>query len=99
MAEATQSSTNAQEFEDDASYGWWLNSHPAGFVLAVTTRRPPVLHTARCKDIDRDRRPGRLKAKGSRQICAAAKLDLRNWAKQYLPPEVQMLARCPKCAP
>jgi hypothetical protein len=87
------------EFPDDASYSWWRDSHPDGYVLAVRARHPPVLHHARCSDVDRDRRPGRLKAKGSRQLCADAKSVLRTWARQEIATGDQLLARCPKCAP
>src|SRR5687767_12088061 len=52
------------ELPDDAEYGWWLNTHPDGFVLAVRTRSAPLLHRATCPEIDRDVHPGRLKAKG-----------------------------------
>lgn len=87
------------EFDDDAAYGWWRGSHPDGYVLAVRARHPPVLHRARCSDVDRDRRPGRLKAKGSRQLCADTKSALRAWAARELTTESQLLARCPKCGP
>lgn len=99
MAESPDPFTDAVELEDDASYSWWRDSHPEGFVLAVRARHPPVLHRAGCRDVDRDRRPGRLKAKGSRQLCAEMKSALRAWARRELPPSEQLLARCPKCAP
>jgi len=91
--------TATWEFEDDASYSWWRNSHPDSFVLAVRARRPPVLHRSVCKDVDRDVRPGRLKAKGSRQICAEMKPALREWAKRELPEQGLLLDKCPKCGP
>lgn len=88
------------EFDgDDAGYSWWRNTHPDGFVLALRARHPPLLHRARCSDVDRDRRPGRLKAKGSRQICADTKSALRAWAREQVEGDDQLLARCPKCGP
>jgi hypothetical protein len=87
------------EFDDDAAYAWWRNTHPDGFVLAVRARHAPVLHKARCPDVDRDRRPGRLKAKGSRQLCADAKSPLRAWLKRESPELEGMIDRCPKCGP
>ena len=62
--------TETAEFPDDAAYAWWLNSHPGGFVLAVRAKHAPILHRARCPEVDRDRHGGRLLAAGSRQICA-----------------------------
>jgi hypothetical protein len=88
-----------EEHEDDASYSWWLNTHPSGYVLAVRARHPPMLHRARCSDVDRDRRPGRLKAKGARQLCADNKTALRAWLAREMPDAAQIVARCPKCAP
>ena len=87
------------EFDDDASYSWWRDSHPEGFILAIRARHPPLLHRAVCSDLDRDRHPGRLKAKGSRQLCADMKSALRAWANSEVSPPVLLLARCPKCAP
>jgi hypothetical protein len=84
---------------DDAGYAWWRNSHPDGFILALRARHAPVLHLARCGDVDRDRRPGRLTAKGARQICGTTKSGLRAWLKQELPDAAAMIDRCPKCAP
>ena len=84
---------------DDAAYAWWRNAHPAGYVLAVRARQPPMLHRASCSEVDRDRHPGRLRAKGSRQICAESKPALRAWATRELPEHAALLARCPKCAP
>jgi hypothetical protein len=89
----------AVEFTDDAAYAWWRNANPDGFILAVRARHPPVLHRARCGDVDRDRRPGRLKAKGSRQLCAGTTAALRAWLEQEDPEHVAVPARCPKCAP
>jgi hypothetical protein len=99
MFHSEDSPPDAAEFTDDASYGWWRNSRPSGYVLAVTSRRPPLLHKARCRDVDPDRRPGRLFARGSRLICADAKTSLRAWVKRELPEEVQLLDRCEKCGP
>lgn len=99
MAESTDPTPETTEYEDDASYLWWRDSHPDGYVLAVRARHPPVLHRARCPDVDRDRRPGRLKAKGARQLCSDTKSALRAWVQRELPDESGLLARCPKCAP
>jgi hypothetical protein len=99
MDDTAGSFPEVSEFEDDASYAWWRNSHPDGYVLAVRARHAPMLHRARCSDVDRDRRPGRLKAKGSRQLCADTKPVLRAWAKCEIASGDQLLARCPKCAP
>jgi hypothetical protein len=94
------STTETQEFAaDDAGYAWWRNTHPDGYVLDIRARRPPLLHRARCSDVDRDRRPGRLKAKGSRQICADAKTALRAWLRHEVPGDGAMIERCPKCGP
>jgi hypothetical protein len=93
------SSTEALEFEDDAGYAWWRNTHEDGYVLALRARHPPVLHRARCTDVDRDRRPGRLKARGSRQLCADTKAALRGWLKREIPGAGLLIERCPKCAP
>jgi hypothetical protein len=86
------------EFETDAEYAWWRNTHPSGYVLALRARHTPLLHRATCGDVDRDRRPGRLKAKGSRQICADGKAALRGWLERGAPGS-GMIERCPKCAP
>jgi hypothetical protein len=91
--------TSTDEFPDDASYAWWRNTHPSGFVLAVRAKQPPLLHRASCSEVDRDRHPGRLHAKGSRQICAHTKDALRGWAARELPEAGAVLARCPKCSP
>lgn len=99
MAESPDSYAETAEFTDDASYAWWRNSHPDGYILAVRPRHPPLLHLARCRDVDRDRRAGRLKAKGSRQICANTKSALRAWIKREQPGDGQLIARCPKCEP
>ena len=99
MADQEDPFTDVAEFDDDASYGWWRDSHPDGFVLAVRARRPPLLHHASCRDVDRDLRAGRLRAKGSRQLCADTKSALRAWVSRELPDEGKLVARCPKCAP
>ena len=99
MPEPGDPAAETAEFEDDASYAWWRNSHPDGFILALRARHPPLLHRASCPDVDRDRRPGRLKAKGSRQLCADTKSALRAWLHHEMPEEAQLVARCPKCAP
>lgn len=91
--------TATAEFDDDAAYAWWRNTHPEGFVLAVRARHPPILHRSSCPEIDRDRHPGRLGAKGSRQLCADRKSALRNWLGQHGPAESGLLERCSKCAP
>ena len=99
MPESADPFPETEEFDDDASYSWWRDSHPEGFILAVRARHPPLLHRARCPDVDRDRHPGRLKARGSRQLCADAKSALRAWLKRELPGNAELVARCPKCAP
>lgn len=91
--------TTTAEPADDAAYAWWRHAHPGGYVLAVRARHAPLLHRATCSEVDRDRHPGRLRAKGSRQICAEAKPALRAWVARELPELGGMLARCPKCAP
>lgn len=94
------SSTETAEYEgDDAGYAWWRNTHPAGYVLAVRARHPPMLHKATCSDVDRDRRPGRLKARGARQVCADTKAALRAWLAREAPGDGKMIERCPKCGP
>lgn len=92
-------SDTAEYADDDAGYGWWRNTHPYGYVLAVRARRPPLLHRAACEKIDRDRHPGALRAAGSRQICAGSKVALRAWLARELPGEAATIDRCPKCAP
>ena len=99
MPEQHDPITGTAEFADDAEYGWWLNAHPDGFVLAVRTRSAPLLHRATCPEVDRDVHPGRLGARGARQICSATKSVLRTWAARELPGGGALLARCPKCAP
>lgn len=99
MAEPENPFTDVAEFEDDAGYSWWRDSHPDGFILAVRTRKPPLLHRAACRDVDRDLHPGRLKAKGARQLCADMKSALRAWVKREMPDEGLLVARCPKCEP
>ena len=99
MADAGDLHASTEEHPDDAAYAWWRNSHPAGYVLAVRARKPPVLHRAACKDVDRDRKPGALKARGSRQVCAASAQALRGWLAREQPDATGLLARCPKCGP
>jgi hypothetical protein len=84
---------------DDAGYLWWRNAHPWGFVLGVRARKEPLLHRATCADIDRDRKPGALRAAGSRQICGQTPLALREWLKREVPGSGAVLPRCPKCSP
>jgi hypothetical protein len=80
MTGADDPLTTTAEFPgDDAGYAWWRHTHPDGYVLAVRARHAPVLHRAGCAAVDRDRHPGRLRAAGSRQICAATKPALRGW--------------------
>lgn len=99
MSDFDDSFTGTAEFAgDDAAYSWWRDAHPDGFVLDVRARRAPLLHRASCPDVDRDERPGRLKAKGARQICAAMKSSLRAWAGRELPAQ-GMIERCTKCSP
>jgi hypothetical protein len=90
---------DTEEFPDDAEYGWWRNTHPDGYVLAVRSRSAPLLHRAKCPEIDRDVHPGRLKSRGARQVCGDAKSALRAWVARELPAETGLIARCPKCAP
>ncbi|HUH13892.1 MAG TPA: hypothetical protein VMK65_12320 [Longimicrobiales bacterium] len=99
MTEPIDPFTTAAEFEDDAAYAWWRNTHPDGFILAMRARRPPMLHRAGCREVDRDRHPGRLGAKGSRQLCADTKSVLRAWLKEQEGAEGGLIDRCPKCAP
>jgi hypothetical protein len=87
------------EFDgDDAGYDWWRSAHPDGFVLAVRARRAPILHRAGCSEVDRQVHPGRLRAKGSRQLCAVMKSALRTWASRELQAQ-GLIERCSKCAP
>jgi hypothetical protein len=99
MSDQRDSITQTQEFDGDAEYAWWINTHPDGFVLAVRPRSPPMLHHASCPEVDRDVHPGRLKARGARQICSSTKSVLRSWAARELGSGGALLARCPKCAP
>ena len=87
------------EFEDDNEYAWWREANPDGFVLAVRARKPPVLHRARCSEVDRDRHPGRLKGKGARQVCSATKSTLRTWCSAEVPEHAGLIDRCTKCGP
>ena len=98
MTSADDPRTATSEFTDDAAYGWWRNSHPSGYVLAVRSRHAPLLHRASCREVDRDRHPGRLKAAGSRQICAESTAALRAWLAREGTPQA-VLERCTKCAP
>lgn len=92
--------TATAEFDgDDAGYAWWRGTHPAGLVLAVRATQPPVLHRAGCREVDRDAHPGRLRAKGSRQVCAQTTAALRAWVARELGDASPVLARCPKCSP
>ena len=84
---------------DDAGYLWWRNTHPRGFVLAVSPRKPPLLHVASCDKVDRDRHPGALHARGARQLGAEAKVALRAWLAHETPEATAMIERCPKCGP
>jgi hypothetical protein len=99
MADSEDPFTDVAELDDDAEYAWWLNTNPDGFVLAVRARRAPILHRAKCPEVDRDRHPGRLKAKGARQLCATMKSALRAWAAREAPDDGKLIERCPKCAP
>ena len=99
MSDSPDPRTETLEFDDDASYSWWRDSHPDGFVLTVTAKRPPLLHLATCSDVDRDRHGARLRKKGSRQICADTKSALRAWVAREAPGEGGLVARCPKCEP
>jgi hypothetical protein len=92
--------SDTQEFDgDDAGYDWWRNAHPDGFVLEVRARKAPLLHRARCEEVDRDVHGRRLKGKGARQICADMKSALRAWASRELEGEGKLLDRCTKCGP
>ena len=96
---------------DDAGYAWWRHGHPGGYVLAVRAREAPLLHRAGCAAVDRARHPGRLRAKGSRQICADTKPALRAWLARERAADpgagdpgaahasAGLLARCPRCGP
>jgi hypothetical protein len=99
MADSDDTFSGTAEFTDDAEYGWWLNTHPDGFVLAVRTRSAPLLHRATCPEVDRDVHPGRLRARGARQVCADTKSALRAWLARELPTDGKLVARCPKCGP
>ena len=99
MTEPADPLTAVEEFPDDASYAWWRNTHPAGYVLAVRARGGPVLHRAACAEVDRDRHPGRLTARGSRQLCAETKVALRAWSSRESAGPAGVLERCPRCSP
>jgi hypothetical protein len=99
MSEPADPRVDVAEFPDAASYGWWRNSHPRGFILSVRARRRAVLHRATCRDVDRDRKPGALTARGSRQLCAEDPAALRAWVAANEPESGPVLERCPKCSP
>jgi hypothetical protein len=99
VADSPDLRTATTEYPDDAAYAWWRSTHPAGYVLAVSAREPPVLHCTACSEIDRDRHPKRLHAAGRRQICAETPAALRAWVARELPGASPVLARCPKCSP
>lgn len=99
MSDPIDPLTATAEFDDDAGYAWWRNTHASGYVLAVRARQAPLLHRASCAEVDRDRHPGRLKANGSRQICADTKSALRAWLGREDPAHAAVLSRCPKCSP
>ena len=100
MADPTDPLTSVAEYAaDDAGYDWWRNTHPVGFILAVRAKRAAVLHRAPCSEVDRDRHGGRLRAAGSRQICAETKAALRAWATREVAGQGVTLERCPKCSP
>jgi hypothetical protein len=99
MSTSADSFGTAVEFDDAAGYDWWRNTHPDGYVLAIRASRPPLLHHARCRDVDLNRHPKRFAAKGSRLICSDAKAALRTWLARELPGDGKLIDRCPKCAP
>jgi hypothetical protein len=99
MSDAPDLLTATAEFPGDAAYAWWLNTHPRGYVLAVSPKDPPLLHRASCPEIDRTRHAKRLAAAGRRQICAEAPGALRAWVVRELPGASPVVARCPKCGP
>jgi hypothetical protein len=99
MTEPADLLRDTLELPDDAAYAWWRSTHPAGFVLALSPKQPPLLHRASCPEVDRDRHPGRLKAAGRRQICAETTAALRAWVGRELAAAAPVLARCPRCAP
>ncbi|HYD53108.1 MAG TPA: hypothetical protein VEA99_10785 [Gemmatimonadaceae bacterium] len=99
MTEPSDLRYDTVEHPDDAAYAWWRSTHPAGVILAISAKQPPMLHRASCPEVDRDRHPGRLKAAGRRQICAESPTALRGWVARELPGASPVLARCPKCSP
>jgi hypothetical protein len=99
MTESSDMLSATAELPDDAAYAWWLRAHPAGFVLAVSAKQPPLLHRTGCSEVDRDRHPKRLHAAGRRQICADTTTALRAWVARELAGASPVLSRCPKCAP
>lgn len=99
MTEHADLRRDTAELPEDAAYAWWLSTHPAGLVLAISPKDPPMLHKANCREVDRVRHPGRLKAAGRRQICAETTAALRAWVARELVGAPSVLARCPKCGP
>jgi hypothetical protein len=99
MTEPADLHRDTVELPADAEYAWWRSTHPSGLVLAIAPHAPPLLHLARCPEVDRDRHPGRLKAAGRRQICAETTAALRGWLAREIPGSSPVLARCPKCGP
>lgn len=97
--ETSNSFADTLETEDDATYSWWRDTHPDGFVLAVRARHAPILHRSGCSEVDRDRHSKRLKAKGARQICAETKSALRSWHGREVPEHAGLIDRCTKCGP
>lgn len=65
----------------------------------MRARHPPLLHLARCGEVDPDVHPGRLKAKGSRQICSDTKSALRTWLARETNAQGKLIERCTKCGP
>jgi hypothetical protein len=83
----------------EAGYSWWRNTNPNGYVLSMRRSGAPLLHRARCSDVDPDRHPRRMSAPGARHMCSASKASLRAWLKLELPSMTGTLERCPKCSP
>jgi hypothetical protein len=99
MTEPADLRRDTVELPEDAAYAWWLSTHPSGLVLAISPKQPPLLHRASCREVDRDRHPGRLKAAGRRQICGETTAALRAWLGREIPGASSVLERCPKCGP
>jgi hypothetical protein len=91
--------TATAEFPGDAAYAWWLNTHPRGYVLAVSPKDPPLLHRASCPEIDRTRHAKRLAAAGRRQICAEAPGALRAWVVRELQARAPWWPAVPSAGP